>query len=313
MEYLLTDAKDEYAEWLVKSENVLKTGKHKFILKNHQPPGDILMLSACVRDIKRWHSSLSIDVDTSTSDIWDNNPYLTSLNEDDDDTSCIDMEYEIIHESGENVDRHFIHGFIHDFSRKTGYLVKLTEFKPDIYLTDEEKENPVFEDQPEDFVVVVAGGKTDYKTKWWWKEAWIETVNCCPDITFIQVGKTDESSHVHDKIKTNNCINKLGKTSTRELLRLVYQSKGTLSVVTSLMHMAAAFDRHAAVVAGGHEPWWWEKYPGHNYFHTIGRLDCCRYDGCWSGECKNKNDRGRQKCLELISPVEVASAIKEWF
>ena len=97
------------------------------------------------------------------------------------------------------------------------------------------------------------------------------------------------------------------------MIRLVYQSVGTLSVVTAVMHMAAAFDKRAAVIGGGHEPWWWEKYPGHDYFHTIGRLPCCRYGGCWKGKCENQNKKGRQRCLELIDPREVAEAIQSWF
>ena len=105
----------------------------------------------------------------------------------------------------------------------------------------------------------------------------------------------------------------MGKTTTRVLIRLVYQSTGTLSVVTAVMHMAAAFDKHAAVIAGGHEPWWWERYPGHDYFHTIGQFPCCRYGGCWKKDCENKNDAGRQRCLELIKPKDVAKKIKAWF
>lgn len=308
MEYMKDS--NEYAEYLIKSGKIEKS---KFILKNFQCPGDLLMLSSCVRDIKKWYPHIQLDVKSSCDDIWLNNPYLTNLNENDPSVFEIDMQYEIIHQSNENVHAHFIHGFIDDFNKKTGYLVKLTEFKPDVHLTDEEKENPVFEDQPEKFVVIVSGGKTDYKSKWWWNDAWAEVVNNCPDIQFIQVGKTDEREHVHNKINASNCIDKLGKTNTRELLRLVYQSSGTASVVTAVMHMAAAFDKHAIVVAGGHEPWWWEKYPGHDYFHTIGKFNCCRYGGCWKGQCENMNESKHQRCLESIDPKEVSKAINDWF
>lgn len=310
MDYL-SDAR-EYSEWCIKSGYPEKSSKSKFILKNHQCPGDLLMLSACVRDIKLWYPHIELDVRSSCDDIWYNNPYLTKLGTEEPDVFEIDMQYEVIHKSNEDIHVHFIHGFIQDFNEKTGLMVKLTKFQPDVHLTAEEKNEPVFDDQPEKFVVLIAGGKNDYKTKWWWTEAWTEVVKSCPDMEFIQVGKTDESDHIHGEVKAKNCMNKLGQTSVRQLLRLVYQSIGTLSVVTSVMHMAAAFGKHAAVVAGGHEPWWWERYPGHDYFHTIGRLNCCRYGGCWRGECNNKNDRNRQKCLELISPKDVAETINRW-
>ena len=291
MEYL-HDA-NHYAEWLIKSGEVENIAtRRKFILKNFQCPGDLLMLSACVRDIKLWYPFLDIDVRTSCDDIWNNNPNLTPMNEDEPLVACLDMQYEIIHKSNENIHAHFIHGFIDDFNRQTGFAVKLTAFQPDVYLTDDEKNTPVFEDQPEEFVVFIAGGKTDYKTKWWWKEKWTDVIDCAKDIQFVQVGRVDADNHVHDEIKRDNVINKLGQTTVRQLLRLVYQSKGTLSVVTALMHMAAAFGRHAAVIAGGHEPWWWERYPGHDYFHTIGKLPCCSDGGCWKGECENQNDKG---------------------
>lgn len=310
MEYL-QDPK-QYTEWIIKSGNVERLNHSKFILKNHQCPGDLLMLTACVRDIKIWYPQIELDVDTSDSNMWLNNPNLTHLDKNDPDVTELDMQYEIIHQSNENLHAHFIHGFIEDFNKKTGFAVKLTQFKSDIYLTKEEKEEPVFDDQPEKFVLMLAGGKDDYKSKWWWKEAWTIVVQKCPDIQFIQIGK-EADDHKHDVVESDNCINKIGQTSTRDMLRLVYQSVGTLSVVTAVMHMAAAFDRHAAVIAGGHEPWWWEKYPGHNYFHTIGRLPCCKFGGCWKGECENKNDKNRQRCLELIDPSIVAETISRWF
>lgn len=310
MDYL--QKANEMAEWLIKSEEILKVNQSKIILKNFQSPGDILMLTACVRDAKRWYPHLQLSVETTAPEIWDNNPYITKLHGYDPDVTCVDMQYEIIHNSNQELHQHFIHGFIHDFNTKLGLAVKLTEFKPDIHLTEEEKNTPVFEDQPEKFVVLVAGGKTDFKTKWWWKEGWTKVVKGCPDIQFIQIGKTDESSHIHDQIDEPNVINKLGQTDNRQLFRLIYQSVGTLSVVTMAMHLAAAFDKHAAVIAGGHEPWWWEKYPKHDYFHSIGRLDCCRFGGCWKGNCENLSDNNRQKCLELINPKSVSTVINNW-
>ena len=306
---------EENGEWLAKSEKIPHT---RYILKNHQCPGDILMLSSCVRDIKVWNPHFDIDIRTSCDTIFDNNPYTTNLDEGDPSVRVIEMDYGIIHESNQNMHQHFIHGFIKDFNEKAGCSIKLTQFKPDVHLTQDEKETPVFKDQPDKFVILNAGGKTDYMTKWWWTSAWEKVVQNCPNIQFIQVGKSDKKDDgagkaIHEKIKCSNVIHKVDKTTMRELIRLVYQSVGTLSVVTTVMHLAAAFDRHAAIVAGGHEPWWWERYPGHDYFHTIGALECCSLGGCWKKECENKNEHNRQKCMEMIDPNTVAAAIRSWF
>ncbi len=305
----------EGAEWSAKAEKFSRT---RFVLKNHQCPGDILMLSACVRDIKKWYPDFQVDVRTSCDSIFDENPHITKLDEGDPAVNVLDMHYEIIHESNQNMHQHFIHGFLIDFNEQVGASIKLTDFKPDLYLTEEEKTTPVFSDQPKKFIVLNAGGKTDYKTKWWWPEAWREVIDRCKDIQFVQIGKSDEKDTgagkaIHEEIKTKNVLTKIDQTSFREVIRLVYQSIGTLSVVTSIMHIAAAFDRHAAVVAGAHEPWWWEKYPGQDYFHSIGQLDCCRFGGCWKKECENLNEQNHQRCLELIDPKKVAEAIKSWF
>lgn len=305
----------EYLEWLSKSE---KLQWKKFILKNHQCPGDILMLTACVRDIKIWYPEFEIGIDTTCDEIFHHNPNVSNLSKNDPDVFEIKMDYEIIHQSNQNMNNHFIHGFIIDFNEKTGYSVKLTNFKPDIHLTDQEKEIPLFEEQEEKFIVLNAGGKTDYMTKWWWTEKWEEIIKLCPDIQFIQIGKCDErdtgaGQALHNIIQQPNVLNKINKTSIRDVLRLVYQSIGTLSVVTSVMHMAAAFDKHAAVIAGGHEPWWWEKYPKHDYFHSIGTLSCCKFGGCWLKDCENKNEKNHQKCLETIDPRKVAESIHRWY
>jgi len=306
---------DHGAEWMAKAE---KNSCTRYVLKNFQCPGDILMLSACVRDIKRWRPDIAIDIRTSHDELFYHNPHITKLEEDDPSVMVLDMHYEIIHQSNQDMNRHFIHGFIIDFNEQTGSSIKLTEFKPDVHLTDEEKDEPVFSDLPDKFVLLNSGGKTDYTTKWWWAEAWKEVIKLCKDVQFVQVGKRDHKDDgagkaIHDVIKAKNVISKIDETSIRDVMRLVHQSVGTLSVVTTLMHLAAAFNRHSCVIAGGHEPWWWEKYPDHDYFHSIGLVDCCRTGGCWKKECENTNSKGHQKCLELVSPKAVADSISAWF
>ena len=56
----------------------------KLVLTNFQSPGDIVMLTAAVRDLHRCHPGRFVtDVRTSCPDLWRYNPYLTPLDEHD--------------------------------------------------------------------------------------------------------------------------------------------------------------------------------------------------------------------------------------
>ncbi|HEX2723982.1 MAG TPA: hypothetical protein VHM24_13785, partial [Gemmatimonadaceae bacterium] len=66
----------------------------KLILRNFQSPGDIVMLTAAVRDLHRCHPGRFVtDVRTSCPALWENNPYLTPLNLEDWDVRIIDCHY----------------------------------------------------------------------------------------------------------------------------------------------------------------------------------------------------------------------------
>ena len=279
------------------------------LLKNHQSPGDVIMLTAAVRDIKRWYPEFQIGVETTASEFWLNNPHITRSWEGGGAVTEIDMEYPLIHEVGKQ-DVHFLHGFIDFFNKRMGTRVKLTEFRGDLYLTDKEKNQHIVggswsSSSYGPYWVMVAGGKPDFPAKMWWPEAWQAVV----DATGVQIvtigGK--ESDHIHPEL--TDVINIVGKTTLRESLSVIYNAEGVVCPVTYAMHVAACFGKPCVVVAGGREHWWWEKYPDHHFFHTCGLLDCCSGGGCWKGKCDQLDDDGHQKCLAMIDPQKVAEAI----
>src|SRR5260221_4546129 len=70
----------------------------KLILRNHQSPGDIVMLTAAVRDLHRtFPGQFLTDVRTSCSAFWENNPHLTPLNDDDPAVELLHCDYPLIH------------------------------------------------------------------------------------------------------------------------------------------------------------------------------------------------------------------------
>ena len=278
------------------------------LLKNHQSIGDVLTLTACVRDLKRWYPNINVGVSTSCNALFENNPYITTTFPVGEPLIDVRMEYPLIHSLHER-DVHFIHGFIDHLNDKFSLRVKLTEFKGDLHLSEKEKNwKPVLDP----YWVMVAGGKSDFPAKIWKADAWQTVVNNITSnekgLKVVTIGGAEHKKH-HPQLK--GVVDMVGKTTIRQSLSLIYNSCGVVSPVTYAMHAAACFDKPAVIVAGGREHWFWEKYWNHHFLHTIGSLECCRDGGCWKSECDNRTVEGHQKCLELINPEEVARLINE--
>ena len=83
----------------------------KLILRNFQSAGDIVMLTAAVRDLHRsYPGEFLTDVRTPFPDLWAHNPHLTPLREDDRGVETIDCHYPLIHEAN-TTPCHFLHAF----------------------------------------------------------------------------------------------------------------------------------------------------------------------------------------------------------
>lgn len=306
--------------------------KTRLILKSFQSPGDVVMLTASVRDLhKAYPGQYEIDVRTSAPDLWENNPHLVSLDEKDPKVRCIDMHYPLIHESNQRP-FHFIHGYIQFLESQLGVRIPVTDFRGDIHLSLAERHPPETIAGiaiPRRYWVVVAGGKFDFTAKWWNPKSYQQVVDhFSPDVSFVQCG---EAGHWHPPLQ--GATNLVGKTSLRELIWLIHHADGVLCPVTLAMHLAAAVEppadrrwkiRPCVVVAGGREPPNWEAYPGHRHLSTVGTLSCCADGGCWKSRCqlvgdgdtKDRTNRCEQpvaisdtlaipRCMEMITAEDV--------
>src|SRR6478752_4206873 len=91
---------------------ILSIQVKKLILENLQSPGDIVMLTAAVRDLHALYPGQYLtDVRTHCAPLWENNPYITHIENDDPEAERIVMNYPLIHQSN-HLPYHFIHGFI---------------------------------------------------------------------------------------------------------------------------------------------------------------------------------------------------------
>jgi ADP-heptose:LPS heptosyltransferase len=307
----------------------------KLILVNFQSPGDLVTLTAAVRDIHTCYPNQFItDVRTGSPELWEQNPYITPLDVNDPEARILECHYPLIEFSNRRL-VHFLHGFIEYLNDELGLQIQLTQFRGDIRLADAEKATPSLVEQISGrdvpYWIIVAGGKFDYTIKWWHFRRWQAVVDHYRGkLLFVQVG---EKHHYHPAL--NGTLDLRGKTSLRELIRLVYHAQGVLCPVTLAMHLAAAVepkpggpaDRPCVVVAGGREPPSWEAYPAHQFIHTIGRLPCCALGGCWRsrsvplGDGDEKDEprnlcvdvvKNLPRCMDLITPERVVQAM-DWY
>ncbi len=305
----------------------------KLILRSFQSPGDVLMLTAAVRDLHRAHpGQFQTDMRTSADALWENNPNLTRLREGEPGVNLLDMHYPLIDQSSQRP-YHFIHGYVQYLEQQLRLPIPVTRFQGDVYLAEQEKLLPAGLADfgiRDGFWIVVAGGKYDFTYKWW--SGYQKVVDHFRGvIQFVQCG---EVGHWHPPL--DGVINLIGKTSTREFIRLMYHADGVLCPVTFAMHLAAAVPppptaigaRACVVIAGGRESPHWEAYPQHQFLHTVGALRCCAQGGCWKSRCQLVGDgdgKDRQnvceqpvqitpdlripRCMEMITPDNVIRGI----
>lgn len=297
------------------------------------------MLTAAVRELHTAHpGQFQTDVRTSAPDLWAHNPYLTPLNETESGVRGLAMHYPAIHHSNERP-YHFIHGYVQYLEEQLKVRIPVTRFHGDIHLSAEEKRLPPPGTElgvPETFWILIAGGKQDFTAKWWNPESYQKVVDhFAGRLTFVRCG---ESGHWHPPL--SGVVDLVGKTSTREFVRLMYHAQGVVCPVTFPMHLAAAVEtktgprgsRPCVVIAGGREPAHWEAYPNHQFISTNGALSCCQRGGCWKSRCQLVGDGDEKdrvgvceqpvqirpelripRCLEMISAEEVIRRMELYF
>lgn len=312
----------------------------KIIFRNRQSPGDIVMLLYAITSLHTSHPGKFITgVECPAMAIFHGNPLITALDLNDPDVEVLDAEYPSIHRSNSHPVR-FVESFGEFLSEKLGVPIRAAQFSSVLTITSEERSwySGVWEILKRDvpYWVLNAGHKRDFTAKAWSFARYQELVDRFPDVWFVQVGAAE---HVHPKLGGPNLLDFVGKTDTRQLIRLVYNSFGVISGVSFPMHLAYAVPPHPRfnrksraniTIAGGREPAHWEEGPNHHYLHTCGMLPCCDFGGCWKSRVAPLNDnddkdnslclnpvylQGNQwigRCMEMITVDDVARVIARY-
>lgn len=308
----------------------------KLVLSNSLSPGDVVMLTAAVRDLHQTYPGRFItDVRTPFPNLWENNPYLTTLDSDAPDVTTLECHYPLI-DKANTTPHHCIHGFRHFLNQELGLAIKATAFCGDIHLSELEKSwfsqihEIVESDVP--YWIIDAGGKYDVTIKWWDIARYQAVVDALRDrILFVQVGC---EGHHHPRL--DGVVDLRGKTTLRQLARLIYHSEASLCSVTALMHLTAAVPlkgddrvfRPCVVVAGAREPAHWEAYPDHQFIHNVGALPCSTQGGCWKDRVYPLGDGDERdaperlcsepcgvlpRCMDMITAEEVVRRIETYY
>jgi len=314
----------------------------KMVFWNRQAIGDILTMTAFVRDFKAAYPDIDVGVVTTAMHIWDHNPHvnfelgLTARKYagefKDDKQVILDIEDEGIRavrigpgyltNKSARWNYHMTNAYRMDTEQKLGITIPQGETRPDIYLTEEEYKRPPLVEGP--YWIVVIGGEPGWPVKTWPAERYQEVVNAFKDrIQFVQIGL---KGHPYPHLK--NVIDYVGKTEDRntgirDLFNLFLHAQGSLGLVSMHMHLSAAFSNPSVVIAGAREPAWFTQYYGHQYLHTNGCLPCAERQACWKCKVegcvilqKKYGLEGREDvppCADLIQSHEVVEAIEKYY
>jgi len=281
----------------------------KILLRNTQPLlGDRMMFTPVVRDFKKAYPKIQVGVISAGPEMWNNNPHIdqavTAANADE----IYDIGPGKVTRGSKTNGLHITAAFRESLQENFGRPIKQGPFKPDIHLSDAEKNHRLIDGR----YWVVNTDTGPFTAKRWRAERFQQLVDAMPEITFVQVGLAKDN---YARLKGDNVIDLIDKTKIRELFSLVYNADGCLSLVSSLMHVAAAFEKPCVVIAGGREPFTFERYPNHRYIDTIGMLPCCKKNACWHNAlsaCKD-HDGTVARCMDLITVRQVKDAVESYY
>jgi len=287
----------------------------KLILQNRLSPGDILIMSGAIRDLKlAYPNDYLVGIKSPCNEIFFYNPYVDlNLNDSDKEAEVIDMQYPIIHQSG-GTGVHFSDGHRLFLQEKLNKRIPKTSMRPAIYFSQSEltwvNQLKVYFGYTGKYWIINSGIKNDFPLKFY--PYYQKVVDLLKDkVQFVQVGQT---AHKHNLLK--NVLDMRGKTNLRQLFTLSYFAEGAISAVSLQMVIMQALRKPCVIVAGGREGMRWQAINDHVFLHTNGLLKCCLEDGCWKNTIKQCGDRNTDdvaKCMEMISPERIVDAVMSYY
>lgn len=284
------------------------------LLITDQAPGDTVVMTAAVYSLHQAYPGRYLTaIKSPHPEVWEHNPDV-DLNPAPIPAE-LRMHYPAVHQSNKR-GIHFMQGFCEFLGMALGIHVPLLTNRPHLYFADPAP--PV-----EDYWLICSGGKRDFTNKLWGQDNYQEVVDRLQGkVQFVQVGAAGD-----DHPPLSGVYSVVGKTSLRGLFDLVRKSRGVVCGVSLLMHVVAALEKPAIIIAGGREPVQWNAYPRQHFLHRVGVLPCTTSQGdaggaCWRSRviplgdgspldkdtCLRPVD-GIPECMRMVTPEEVVGLV----
>lgn len=285
-------------------------------------PGDMCPLLVGVQNLKRHRPDLKINLIGPAPDLLRHHPDLTPVR-----GRLIVPAYD--GKTACNKGQSFVQAY-HESLEKTFGKFPMVETSPRLYLSPEEDSPPPY--LPKDYCLIVSGSKRDLTVKRWGWWNFQKVVDATPDLNWVQIGH-DDGGKWHDHPRLKGTMDMVGRTSLRELMRVIKYARVLVCGVTLMMWIASAFKTRSVIITGGREPSFFLNLPNQIYHDTTRELSCGRDGrGCWNSRtqllhdgffldkpwtvCTNQYnfpdglDVKTPKCMQLISPDEVVDSVR---
>jgi ADP-heptose:LPS heptosyltransferase len=305
----------------VASPDISSEGKppESIIFKNRQAIGDILCMTAAVRDFKKTFPKTRVGVRSTAMHLWDHNPNVDHQFRDDNFIKDIGPGFGTNRSNAWNI--HLIDAFRIDMENKLNIKIEKGEVRPDIWMTEEEYARPPILEGP--YWVIIVGGEPGWTAKQY--NRWQPVVDILKDkIQIVQLGVKGQPWPALDGV--TNLIGRTEDRNTgiRDLFNIFLHSQGSIGLVSMHMHLSAAFGNPCVVIAGAREPSWFTHYFGHQYLQTNGTMHCGLHTACWKCDvtaCRNKVANPKSQvlglqvpmCIDIIEPEEVSAAVMKYY
>jgi len=283
----------------------------EIIFKNRQAIGDILTFTCAVRDFKNQFPNTRVGVISTARHIWDNNPYIDHQFVSG--IEPLDVGPGFLTNRSNTWNLHMCNAFRMDIEQKLGLSIVQGPVKPDIWMTQEEMaRKPIIDG---DYWIFIYGGEPGWPAKQYHR--WQEVIDILvkDGIRVVQLGVKGHPYPILDGVIDYVGKTQDGKTGVRDLFNIFLHSNGSLGLVSMHMHLSAAFNNPAVVVAGAREPSGFTNYVNHQYISTNGTLKCAQ-KACWCCKlegCKDLVDGKIPKCVDIIDPEEIAEGVRKYY
>lgn len=278
-------------------------------------PGDSLVFTTVLRDLYlSCPSEYEVDVHNYYPEIFKNNPYITSIN--DDTVYCYKkIKHEDILCKRMN-GNHYSKIFNQIVSETLKVKIQQNSIYPELYLSKEEESEEILDrlkiEKP--FWIINSSFKIDMPLKSWIPYRWVELIEELQmrNVNLVQTGSNTE---IYEEL--SNIKSVIGKTENiRDFISLCYHSSGIITHTSFPVHVAAALNKPCVVLNFGRENPWYSCYPNQQVLHTVGLLDCCSVNGCFK---KQRNECiypvGKLKyplCVNLVSVNDALRSVMKY-